>query len=52
LGRIGHNLTCAFCGKAWYEVDCIVTKGDSSICDVCVRELSGLIVADVGLRRE
>jgi hypothetical protein len=46
LDRIGHNLKCTFCGKAWHQVERIVTKGKNAICDACVRELTELIEAD------
>ena len=46
LDRIGHNLKCAFCGKPWHQVERIVTKGKSAICDVCVREVHEMIEAD------
>ena len=48
LDRIGHNLKCTFCGKPWHQVERIVTKGKSAICDACVRDLSEIINADAG----
>jgi hypothetical protein len=45
LDRIGHNLRCAFCGKAWYQVERIVTKGKNAICDACIREPGEMIEA-------
>jgi ClpX C4-type zinc finger len=50
LDSIGQNLKCAFCRKAWHQVERMLTKGDSAICDACIRELSALIYADVGRR--
>ena len=41
-----HNLKCTFCGKAWHQVERIVTKGKNAICEACVRELSEMIEAD------
>jgi hypothetical protein len=46
LDRLGHNVKCAFCGKAWHQVERMVRKGKSAICDACVRELSEIIAAD------
>jgi hypothetical protein len=46
LDSIGHNLKCEFCGKAWHQVERIVTKGKSAICGACLRELSKMIDAD------
>jgi ClpX C4-type zinc finger protein len=46
LDGIGHNLKCNFCGKPWYQVDRMVTKGQASICAPCVAELSEMIQVD------